>query len=57
VINKIDIAQYVGASLEVMDRDSKLMRKERPYVFTNVRGGEGVEKVERFIIERGGLAA
>jgi urease accessory protein len=57
VINKIDIAQYVGASLEVMDRDSKLMRKERPYVFTNVRGGEGVDKVERFIIERGGLAA
>jgi urease accessory protein len=57
VINKIDIAQYVGASLGVMDRDSKLMRKDRPYVFTNVRAGEGVEKVERFIIERGGLAA
>jgi urease accessory protein len=57
VINKIDIAPYVGASLEVMDRDSKMMRKERPYVFTNVRGGEGVESVERFIIERGGLAS
>lgn len=57
VINKIDIAPYVGASLEVMDRDSKMMRKERPYVFTNVRGGVGVEAVERFIIERGGLAA
>jgi urease accessory protein len=57
VINKIDIAPYVGASLEVMDRDSKMMRKERPYVFANVRGGEGVEAVERFIIERGGLAA
>jgi urease accessory protein len=56
VINKIDIAAYVGASLEVMDRDSKMMRKERPFVFTNVRGGEGIEKVERFIIERGGLA-
>jgi urease accessory protein len=56
VINKIDIAPYVGASLEVMDRDSKMMRKERPFVFTNVRGGEGVEKVERFIVERGGLA-
>jgi urease accessory protein len=55
VINKIDIAQYVGASLEVMDRDSKMMRKERPYVFTNVRAGEGVEAVERFIVERGGL--
>jgi urease accessory protein len=55
VINKIDIAQYVGASLEVMDRDSKMMRKTKPYVFTNVRAGEGVEAVERFIIERGGL--
>jgi urease accessory protein len=57
VINKIDIAPYVGASLEVMDRDSKMMRKERPYVFTNVRGGEGIDRVEKFIIERGGLAA
>jgi urease accessory protein len=57
VINKIDIAPYVGASLEVMDRDSKMMRKERPYVFTNVRGGEGIDAVERFIIERGGLSA
>jgi len=55
VINKIDIAPYVGASLDVMDRDSKMMRKERPYVFTNVRGGVGVEAVERFIVERGGL--
>ncbi len=57
VINKIDIAQYVGASLEVMDRDSKMMRKQRPFVFTNVRGGEGVEAVEKFIVERGGLGA
>jgi urease accessory protein len=57
VINKIDIAPYVGASLDVIDRDSKLMRKERPFVFTNVRAGEGVEAVERFIVERGGLAA
>jgi urease accessory protein len=57
VINKIDIAPYVGASLDVMDRDSKMMRKERPYLFTNVRGGVGIEGVERFIIERGGLQA
>ncbi|MCA3565160.1 MAG: urease accessory protein UreG [Methylocystis sp.] len=57
VINKIDIAPYVGASLDVMDRDSKMMRKERPYVFTNVRGGVGVEAVEQFIVERGGLGA
>ena len=55
VINKIDIAPYVGADLGVMDRDSKMMRKERPYVFTNVRGGVGVEAVEQFIVQRGGL--
>jgi urease accessory protein len=55
VINKIDIAQYVGADLGVMDRDSKMMRKERPYVFTNVRGGVGIEAVEQFIVQRGGL--
>jgi urease accessory protein len=55
VINKIDIAPYVGADLGVMDRDSKMMRKERPYVFTNVRGNVGIEAVEQFIVERGGL--
>jgi urease accessory protein len=55
VINKIDIAPYVGADLSVMDRDSKMMRKERPYLFTNVRGGVGIEAVEKFIVERGGL--
>ena len=57
VINKIDLAPHVGASLEVMDRDSKLMRKGRPYLFTNVRAGEGVAAVEDFIIKRGGLVA
>ena len=57
VINKIDLAPHVGASLEVMDRDSKLMRKGRPYLFTNVRAGDGVAAVEEFIIQRGGLAA
>jgi len=57
VINKIDLAPHVGASLEVMDRDSKLMRKGRPYLFTNVRAGEGVAAVEDFIVQRGGLAA
>jgi len=57
VINKIDLAPHVGASLEVMDRDSKMMRKEKPYLFTNVRGGEGIDAVEAFIIKRGGLAA
>jgi urease accessory protein len=57
VINKIDLAPMVGASLEVMDRDSKLMRKGRPHVFTNVRAGEGVRAVEDFIVSRGGLTA
>jgi urease accessory protein len=57
VINKIDLAPMVGASLEVMDRDSKRMRKERPFVFTNVRAGHGVEAVESFIVDRGGLVA
>ena len=57
VINKIDLAPMVGASLEVMDRDSTLMRKGRPHVFTNVRAGEGVGAVEDFIVSRGGLTA
>ena len=57
VINKIDLAPMVGASLEVMDRDSTMMRKGRPHVFTNVRAGEGVRAVEDFILSRGGLKA
>ncbi len=57
VINKIDLAPHVGASLEVMDRDSRTMRGQRPFVFTNVRSGEGVEEVARFIERAGGLAA
>lgn len=55
VINKIDLAPHVGADLAVMDRDSRHMRGERPFVFTNIRAGEGVEAIARFIIERGGL--
>ncbi|WP_026790739.1 urease accessory protein UreG [Pleomorphomonas oryzae] len=55
VINKIDLAPYVGASLEVMDRDARLMRKGRPFVFTDVRRGHNVADVVRFIEEEGGL--
>jgi len=55
VINKIDLAPLVGASLEVMDRDSKKMRGERPFLFTNIKEGQGVAEVARFIRERGGL--
>lgn len=56
VINKIDLAPYVGASLEVMERDTKRMRGERPYVFTNIKDGKGVSKVAEFIIRSGGLS-
>src|SRR5690606_13259980 len=45
VINKIDLAPYVGASLEVMERDTRRMRGERPWAFTNLRSGEGLERV------------
>lgn len=57
VINKIDLAPMVGASLEVMDRDAERMRGERPYQFTNIRAGAGVEEVARFVVARGGLGA
>ena len=57
VINKIDLAPHVGASLEVMDADSKKMRRERPYVFSNMRSGEGVQAVIAFIERVGGLRA
>ena len=55
VINKIDLAPLVGASLEVMDRDSRRMRGERPFVFTNIRDGKGVLEIARFIARTGGL--
>ena len=57
VINKIDLAPYVGASLDVMARDAKLMRKERPFVFANMKTGEGVEATIAFIRDKGGLGA
>jgi urease accessory protein len=56
VINKIDLAPYVGASLEVMDRDSKKMRGERPFVFANIRAGQGVAEIAGFIEKQGGLS-
>jgi len=57
VINKTDLAPYVGASLEVMESDAKKMRIDRPFVFTNLKTGDGVDKVELFIIEQGMLFA
>ena len=56
VINKIDLAPMVGASLEVMDRDARKMRGQRPFVFTNMKTGEGLGRVIALIEERGGLA-
>jgi urease accessory protein len=57
VINKIDLAPHVGASLEVMERDARRMRGQRPFVFTNMRSGEGVAAVASFIERSGGLTA
>jgi urease accessory protein len=56
VINKIDLAPMVGASLEVMDRDAKKMRAERPFVFTNLKTGHNLDTVIRFIETEGMLA-
>jgi urease accessory protein len=55
VINKVDLAPHVGASLEVMERDTKRMRGARPFVFTDLRAGRGVDAIARFIEEKGGL--
>jgi len=55
VINKIDLAPYVGASLEVMDSDTRRMRGERPFVFTNLKDDTGLDAVINFIIDRGML--
>ncbi len=53
VINKIDLAPYVGASLEVMERDARKMRGERPFVFTNMKTGEGLSVIREFVIREG----
>jgi len=57
VINKIDLAPYVGASLQNMERETKRMRGERPFVFSNLRAGTGVDAIARFIEDTGGLGA
>ena len=57
IINKTDLAPLVGASLEVMDRDARTMRGERPFVFTNLKSGEGLDRVVDFLMTAGGLTA
>ena len=56
VINKIDLAPYVGASLAVMENDAKRMRGARPFIFTNLRDNQGVADIARFIEDKGGLS-
>ncbi|MFL0810506.1 MAG: urease accessory protein UreG [Agarilytica sp.] len=55
IINKTDLAPIVGASLDVMDRDAKKMRGERPFVFSNLKAGEGVKDIIQFIVKEGML--
>jgi urease accessory protein len=55
VINKTDLAPLVGASLEVMDRDTRRMRGERRFVFTNLKTGDGVDDIVDFVVTQGGL--
>jgi urease accessory protein len=56
VINKIDLAPLVGANLGVMEADTLRMRGKRPFIFTNLKSGEGADQIASFIIEQGGLA-
>jgi urease accessory protein len=55
VINKTDLAPHVGASLDVMDRDSRRMRGTRPFVFASLRAGQGVAEIASFVEKAGGL--
>ena len=55
VINKIDLAPHVGADLAVMEADALRMRQTRPFIFTNLKSGDGVEQIAGFIVDKGGL--
>jgi urease accessory protein len=56
VINKVDLAPMVGANLEIMETDARRMRGTRPFVFSNLKNGSGVDEIVHFILKRGGLA-
>ena len=55
VINKIDLAPLVGANLDVMDRDARKMRGQRPFLFSNLKESKGVAEIASFIVRQGGL--
>ena len=57
VINKIDLAPLVGANLQIMESDARRMRTTRPFIFSNLKSGQGVDEIAGFILEKGGLAA
>jgi urease accessory protein len=56
IINKIDLATLVGANLDVMESDARRMRAQRPFVFSNLKNGDGVDQIANFVIVSGGLA-
>lgn len=55
VINKMDLAPYVGADLDVMDRDTKMQRGDKPYAFTNLKTQQGLDEIVRFVVDQGML--
>ena len=55
MINKIDLAPHVGASLAIMERDANKMRGTRPFIFSNLKTKQGLEDIVGFIVERGML--
>ncbi|WP_035701004.1 MULTISPECIES: urease accessory protein UreG [Bradyrhizobium] len=57
VINKVDLAPLVGANLEIMEADARRMRGARPFVFSNLKSGRGVDEIAGFILQKGGLSA
>jgi urease accessory protein len=57
VINKIDLAPLVGANLQIMESDARRMRTTRPFIFSNLKSGQGLDEIAGFILEKGGLAA
>ena len=57
VINKIDLAALVGANLQVMESDARRMRSTRPFIFSNLKSGQGVDEIAGFLLKKGGLSA